>query len=62
MLNRRKERIKQIQEERERQIREEKNRLLSMSEKELLVDIFLELKYIEDKIDDVKKTVHIYGD
>lgn len=64
-----KEKIRQRQEEREQQIRkeeqqirEEKNRLLSLSEKELLVEILLELKRIEDRIDDVEASVCIYSD
>ena len=43
-----KERKRQRQEEREQRIREEKNRLLSLSEKELLVEILFELKRIEN--------------
>lgn len=61
MLNKTKEKIQQKSEEKAQQIREEKNRLLSMSEKELLVEIIMELKCIEDEIDDVKRAVRIYG-
>ena len=61
MFERMKEKIHHRQEEREQQIREEKNRLLSLSEKELLVEIFLELKRIEDRIDDVETSVRIYN-
>ena len=53
-----KERNRQRQEEREQQIREEKNRLLSLSEKELLVEILYELKSIEEKIEAVVKKVY----
>ena len=56
-----KERNRQRPEEREQRIREEKNRLLSLSEKELLIEIFLELKRIEDGIDDVERSVRIYN-
>lgn len=56
-----KEKARQRQEERERQIREEKNRLLSLSEKELLIEVLLELKRIEDRIDDVESSVRIYS-
>ena len=56
-----KEKMRQRQEEREQQIREEKNRLLALSEKELLVEILLELKRIEDRIDDVETSVRIYN-
>lgn len=56
-----KERIRQQQEEREQRIREEKNKLLSLSEKELLIEILLELKRIEARIDDVETSVRIYN-
>ena len=61
MFERMKEKMRQWQEEREQQIREEKNRLLALSEKELLVEILLELKRIEDRIDDVETSVRIYN-
>ena len=57
-----KERKRQRQEEREQRIREEKNRLLSLSEKELLVEILFELKRIENGIDDVESSICIYSD
>ena len=55
MFERMKEKMRQRQEEREQRIREEKNRLLALSEKELLVEILLELKRIEDRIDDIRR-------
>ena len=61
MFERMKEKARQRQEERERQIREERNRLLAMSEKELLVEILLELKRVEDRIKDVETSVRIYS-
>lgn len=61
MFERMKEKMRQRQEEREQQIREEKNKLLALSEKELLVEILLELKCIEDRIDDVETSVRIYN-
>ena len=61
MFERMKEKARQRQEECERQIREERNRLLAMSEKELLVEILLELKRVEDRIDDVERSVRIYS-
>ena len=57
MFERMKEKARQRQEERERQIREERNRLLSMSEKELLIEILLDLKRVEDRIEDVERSV-----
>ena len=61
MFERMKEKKRQRQEERERRIREEMNRLFSLSEKELLIEILLELKRIEDRIDDVETSVRIYN-
>lgn len=57
MFERMKEKNLRRQEERERQIKEEKNRLSLLSEKELLVEILMELKRIEDRIDDVDTTI-----
>lgn len=61
MFEKIKERNRQRHEERQQQIMEEKNRLLLLSEKELLVEIIIELKRLEDKIDDVNRSVCIYG-
>ena len=61
MFERMKEKSRQRQEEREQRIREEKNRLLSLSEKELLVEILMELKRIEERIDDVETSVRLYN-
>ena len=61
MFERMREKKRQRQEEREQHIREEKNRLLSLSDKELLVEILLELKRIEDRIGDVNRSVRIYS-
>lgn len=61
MLDKLKERIRQKQEEREQRIRAEKDRLLSLSEKELLVEIIMELKRIENSVDDVSSTIRTYS-
>ena len=61
MFEKMKEKIRQRQEKREQEIREEKNRLFSLSEKELLIEILLELKRIEDRIDDVETSVRMYN-
>lgn len=57
-----KEKARQRHEEREQKIREEKNRLLALSEKELLVEILMELKNVEDRLDDVERTIRLYND
>ncbi|MBQ6819623.1 MAG: hypothetical protein IJP35_08485 [Clostridia bacterium] len=46
---------------RETVICEEKDRLLSLSEKELLVEVLLELKRIEERIDEIDTTIQIYS-
>ena len=61
MFERMKEKARQRQEEREQQIIAERNRLLSLSEKELLIEMLLELRRIEDRIDDVERSVRIYS-
>lgn len=61
MFEKMKEMRRQQQEEIEKRIREEKDRLLSLSEKELLVEILVELKYIEYGIAEVERSVRIYG-
>ena len=61
MFEKMKEKARQRQEEREQKIREEKNRLLALSEKELLVEILMELKNVEDRLDDVERTVRLYN-
>ena len=60
MFEKMKEKIRQRQEEREQELREKKNRLL-LSEKELLVEILLEPKRIEDRIYDVETSVRLYN-
>ena len=61
MFERMKENLRQQQEKREQQIREEKNRLSLLSEKELLVEILLELKRIENRVDSVETSVRLYN-
>ena len=51
MFDRIKEKIRQQQEAQEQMIRDEKNRLLSLSEKELLIEILFELKRIETTVE-----------
>ena len=61
MFERMKEKARQRQEEQERRAREELNRLLSLSEKELLIEILLELKCIEKRIDEVESSIRLYN-
>ena len=62
MFEKMKEKARQRHEEREQKIREETNRLLALSEKELLVEILMELKNVEDRLDDVERTIRLYND
>ncbi|MBR5307118.1 MAG: hypothetical protein IKU47_09420 [Oscillospiraceae bacterium] len=55
-----KEKIRQQQEEQEQMIKKEKNRLLTLSEKELLVEIFMELKQIENRLDYLEHTIRTH--
>ena len=61
MFERMKEKARQRQEEKEQRIREEKRRLLLLSEKELLVELLMELKHIEDRLDDIENTIRSYS-
>ena len=59
MFEKMKERARQRQEEKEQKILEEKKKLVSLSEKELLAEILLELKRIESRIDEVETSLLI---
>ena len=61
MFEKMKEKARQRQEERVQRIREEKIRLLALSEKELLVEILMELKNLEDRLGDVENTIRLYS-
>lgn len=60
MFEKMKERRRQRQEEEERRRREERARLLAMSEKELMVEILMELRYLEDQIEDVETSIALH--
>ena len=49
---------KQAQGQREQ---EERVRLQSLSEKEIMVEMLIELKRIDAKLDSIKRTVRIHG-
>lgn len=61
MFERIKERNRQRQEEREQRLRAERNRLLALSEKEVLIEILVELRRIEGRLDDIETTVRLYN-
>ena len=41
---------------------EEKDRLSSLSEKELYIEMIMELKKINDKCDDIARKIVVFGD
>ena len=50
------------QQEKEMEIKKEKERLMSLSEKELMVEMILKLNEVSNKCDDIKKTVIVWSD
>ena len=40
----------------------QKERLMSLSEKELMVEMILKLNEVSDKLDDIKETVIVWSD
>ena len=57
MFDRKKAKTRQSQEKQEQRDSEERNRLLSLSEKELLVEILMSLKDIDARLSDVENNV-----
>ena len=53
---------KQAQERREQEEQEERLRLEALSEKELMIELLIELKRIDRKIERVRRTVITYSD
>jgi hypothetical protein len=52
---------KQSQEQREQEEQAERVRLQSLSEKEILAEMLIELKRIEAKLDSINRTIRIYS-
>ena len=61
MFEKLKEKNRQKAEERERQLQARKQALLAMSEKELLVELLLEMERIGDRLDDIENEIVLYG-
>lgn len=61
MFEKLKEKNRQKVEERERQLQARKQALLTMSEKELLVELLLEMERISDRLDDIENKIVLYG-
>ena len=62
MIKARKENKAKRQQEKEMEIKKEKERLMSLNEKELMVEMLLKLNEVSDKCDDIKKTVIVWSD
>ena len=56
-----KKRENESQEVNEWLMREEKRQMSSMSEKELMVEILIELKKINSRIDDIEQTIKLWS-
>lgn len=52
---------KQAQEQRDQEEQAERVRLQSLSEKEIMVEMLIELKRIDAKLDSIKRTIRIHG-
>ena len=52
---------KQAQERREQELQSERIRLQSLSEKEIMIEMVMELKRIDYKMDDLKRAIRIYN-
>ena len=52
---------KQAQEQKEQEEQAERVRLQSLSEKEIMVEMLIELKRIDAKLDSIKRTIRIYS-
>jgi len=61
MFEKLKEKNRQRAEERERQLQARRQSLLAMSEKELLVELLLEMERINDRLDDIEGKIVLYG-
>ena len=62
LISKRKERKIQKQQEKESEIKKEKERLMSLSEKELMVEMILKLNEVSDKCDNIKRNVIVWSD
>lgn len=61
MFEKLKERQRQARAQREQELQEKKQRLLALSEKELMVEILLELNRMNDQLEDVENTIRMYS-
>ena len=61
MFDKFKEKHRLAQEEREIKLKEEKTKLLSLSEKELLIEILYEMEEISNKLDSINSSIIIHN-
>ena len=62
MIGKIKENKTKRQQEKQMEIKKEKERLMSLNEKELMVEMILKLNEISDKCDNINRTVKIWSD
>lgn len=61
MFEKLKERQRQARIQREQELQEKKQRLLALSEKELMVEILLELNRMNDQLESVENAIRMYS-
>lgn len=61
MFEKLKEKQRQARAQRERELQEKKQRLLALSEKELMVEILLELNRMNDQLENAENTIRMYS-
>lgn len=61
MFEKLKERQRQARIQREQELQEKKQRLLALSEKELMVEILLELNRMNDQLKSVEDTIRLHS-
>lgn len=61
MFEKMKERAAEREAQRQRAIAAEKARLMTMSEKELMVEMIFQLKMLRSECDDIKDHIRMYG-
>ena len=62
LISKRKEKKLKEQQEKQMKIQREKERLMSLSEKELMIEVILKLNELSDKCDDIKRDIIVWGD
>lgn len=61
LKKKREQRIKEAQEKLEQELAVERERLMTLSEKELMIETIMELKKISHQCDDIAEKIILYG-